>query len=208
MSVLNTKAGGRARLAIGAGVLAIATAGAGAWASGARAESGPAPVAAAPAQAAEPAVPSGRPVVSYADAVARVAPAVVTIRVELKAEPEPTDMPDTLRRFFGPQTAPENMPHERGLGSGVIVSPDGRILTNAHVVDGAVNVRVTLNDEREYPGKVVGIDKPSDLAVVQIKADRLPTLALGDSDRPRIGDVVLAVGNPLGVWARRSRWGS
>jgi len=55
------------------------------------------------------------------------------------------------------------MPHERGLGSGVIVSPDGRILTNAHVVDGAVNVRVTLNDEREYPGKVVGIDKPSDL---------------------------------------------
>ena len=164
MSVLNTKAGGRARLAIGAGVLAIATAGAGAWASGARAESAPAPVA-APVQAAEPAVPSGRPVLSYADAVARVAPAVVTIRVELKAEPEPTGMPDTLRRFFGPQTAPENMPHERGLGSGVIVSPDGRILTNAHVVDGAVNVRVTLNDEREYPGKVVGIDKPSDLAV-------------------------------------------
>jgi S1-C subfamily serine protease len=81
----------------------------------------------------------------------------------------------------------------------VIVSPDGRILTNAHVVDGAVNVRVTLNDEREYPGKVVGIDKPSDLAVVQIKADRLPTLALGDSDRPRIGDVVLAVGKPLGL---------
>jgi len=199
MSVLNTKAGGRARLAIGAGVLAIATAGAGAWASGARAESGPAPVAAAAAQAAEPAVPSVRPVLSYADAVARVAPAVVTIRVELKAEPEPTDMPDTLRRFFGPQTSPENMPHERGLGSGVIVSPDGRILTNAHVVDGAVNVRVTLNDEREYPGKVVGIDKPSDLAVVQIKADRLPTLALGDSDRPRIGDVVLAVGNPLGL---------
>ncbi len=199
MSVLNIKAGGRARLGIGAGVLAIAMASAGAWASGARAESGPAPVAAAPAQAAEPAVPSGRPVVSYADAVARVAPAVVTIRVELKAEPEPTDMPDTLRRFFGPQTAPENMPHERGLGSGVIVSSDGRILTNAHVVDGAVNVRVTLNDEREYPGKVVGIDKPSDLAVVQIKADRLPTLALSDSDRPRIGDVVLAVGNPLGL---------
>jgi serine protease Do len=198
MSVLNLKAAVRARLAIGAGVLALAI-GAGAWASGARAESGPAPVSAAPAQAAQPAVPSGRPVDSYADAVARVAPAVVTIRVELKAEPEPTDMPDTLRRFFGPQTAPENMPHERGLGSGVIVSPDGRILTNAHVVDGAVNVRVTLNDEREYPGKVVGIDKPSDLAVVQIKADGLPTLALGDSDRPRIGDVVLAVGNPLGL---------
>jgi serine protease Do len=197
MSVTNMKPGVRARLAIGGGVLALAM-GAGAWASGARAESSPAP--AAPAvQAAEPAVPSGRPVVSYADAVARVAPAVVTIRVELKAEPEPTDMPDAFRRFFGPQMAPENMPHERGLGSGVIVSPDGRILTNAHVVDGAVNVRVTLNDGREYPGKVLGIDKPSDLAVVQVKADRLPTLALGDSDRPRIGDVVLAVGNPLGL---------
>jgi Do/DeqQ family serine protease len=108
-------------------------------------------------------------------------------------------MPDAFRHFFGQQMAPENMPHERGLGSGVIVSPDGRILTNAHVVDGAVNVRVTLNDGREYPGKVLGIDKPSDLAVVQIKADRLPTLALGDSDHPRIGDVVLAVGNPLGL---------
>jgi Do/DeqQ family serine protease len=199
---MNPKAGDRGRLVLGAGVLALAMAGAAAWASGARAESNPAGPVPAPVQAADSAVPSGRAVVSYADAVARVAPAVVTIRVELKAEPEPTgmpDMPDTFRRFFGPQMSPENAPHERGLGSGVIISPDGRILTNAHVVDGALNVRVTLNDGREYPGKVLGVDKPSDLAVVQIKADRLPTLALGDSDRPRIGDVVLAVGNPLGL---------
>jgi Do/DeqQ family serine protease len=124
----------------------------------------------------------------------------VTIRVELKAQPEPTDLPEPLRRFFGPQTPfSENQPHERGLGSGVIVSPDGRILTNAHVVDGAVSVRVSLTDGREFTGKVLGLDKPSDLAVVQIKADHLPTLALGDSDRPRIGDIVLAVGNPLGL---------
>jgi S1-C subfamily serine protease len=199
MFVTKLKTGVRSRLAIGAGMLALAAAGAGGWASGARAESAPAPAAPVSPQAVEPAGPSGRPVVSYADAVARVAPAVVTIRVELKAEPEATAMPDAFRRFFGPQMSPENTPHERGLGSGVIVSPDGRILTNAHVVDGAVNVRVTLHDGREFTGKVVGIDKPSDLAVVQVKADRLPTLALADSDRPRIGDVVLAVGNPLGL---------
>ena len=198
MSASSSFNGRPARLALGAGVLALAVAGAGAWATGARADSGAAP-AAAPVQSAVPEAPAGRPVVSYADAVSRVAPAVVTIRVELKAQPEPTDLPEPLRRFFEPQPFSENQPHERGLGSGVIVSPDGRILTNAHVVDGAVSVRVSLNDGREFTGKVLGLDKPSDLAVVQIKADHLPTLTLGDSDRPRIGDVVLAVGNPLGL---------
>jgi Do/DeqQ family serine protease len=141
-------------------------------------------------------------VTSYADAVARVAPAVVTVRVDRKAQAEPTDFPDNpmFRRFFGERMpSPERQPRERGLGSGVIVSPDGHILTNAHVVEGAEHVRVVMNDGREYTAKVIGVDTPSDLAVIDVAANNLPALPLGDSSSPRVGDVVLAVGNPLGV---------
>jgi Do/DeqQ family serine protease len=85
------------------------------------------------------------------------------------------------------------------MGSGVVVSPDGYILTNHHVIDGAREVTVELTDGRSYEAEVVGSDPPSDLAVLKVKADGLPTLALGDSDAVRVGDVALAVGNPLGV---------
>jgi Do/DeqQ family serine protease len=138
---------------------------------------------------------------SYADTVARVAPSVVTVRIERKAEPEPTALDDPFfRRFFGDQAPSRGrQPLERGLGSGVIVSSDGRILTNAHVVEDAERVRVTLQDGRELTAKVVGVDKPSDLAVIQVSAQSLPALPLGNSDQPRVGDVVLAVGNPLGI---------
>ena len=81
----------------------------------------------------------------------------------------------------------------------MIIQGDGRIVTNAHVVDGADRVRVMLTDGREFDAKVVGIDKPTDLAVLDVEATGLPTLPFGDSDKPRVGDVVLAVGNPLGV---------
>ena len=93
------------------------------------------------------------------------------------------------------------MPERRqgGLGSGVIVRPDGYILTNNHVVDGADQVSVELTDGRTFKAKVVGTDKPSDLAVLKIDGTNLQTLPLGDSDAVRVGDVVLAVGNPLGV---------
>ncbi len=93
------------------------------------------------------------------------------------------------------------MPERRegGLGSGVIVRPDGYILTNNHVVDGAEQVNVELTDGRTFKAKVVGSDPPSDLAVVKIDGTNLQTLPLGDSDAVRVGDVVLAVGNPLGV---------
>jgi Do/DeqQ family serine protease len=85
------------------------------------------------------------------------------------------------------------------VGSGVIVSPDGYILTNHHVVDGALDIRVELTDNRTFKAKLIGSDKPSDLAVLKIDATNLPTLSLGDSDKVRVGDFVLAVGNPMGI---------
>ncbi|HEX5475697.1 MAG TPA: DegQ family serine endoprotease [Vicinamibacterales bacterium] len=156
--------------------------------------------AAAPASTASPAAPAA----SYASVVDRVMPAVVTVRVEKRAAAIPTDqqMPDEmLRRFFGPQMRMPRQPRgvERGLGSGVIVSQDGYILTNNHVVDGADEVQVELPDKRTFTAKVVGTDPPSDLAVVKIDAKALPTLTLGNSDAVKVGDVVLAVGDPLGI---------
>jgi Do/DeqQ family serine protease len=87
----------------------------------------------------------------------------------------------------------------QGVGSGVIVNSDGYILTNHHVVDGAIEIKVELTDNRTFTAKLVGSDPPSDLAVLKIDATRLPTLSLGDSDKVRVGDFVLAVGNPLGI---------
>jgi serine protease Do len=153
---------------------------------------------------------------SYADAVSRVAPAVVTIEVQKRAQASPAGMmPDEgfLQRFFGPDmpdTQPDQQPGrqngrqrsapvQEGLGSGVILTADGNIVTNNHVVDGADRVTVRLTDGREFQAKVVGTDPPTDLAVIHIDATDLPTLAIADSDRVRVGDVVLAVGNPLGI---------
>jgi serine protease Do len=203
MSVNVPRTGLSPRTAVAAALVAGSLGFAGWWAAGARAES-PTPGAPAVATQSQPAAPApaGRfATTSYADAVARVAPGVVTVRVEKKAGAEPTGMPDDLlRRFFG-QDAPsqERQPRERGLGSGVIVSSNGHILTNAHVVDGADKVRVVLHDGRDFDGKVIGVDKASDLAVLEIKATNLPIVPLADSNKARVGDVVLAVGNPLGV---------
>jgi Do/DeqQ family serine protease len=130
---------------------------------------------------------------------------VVTIRVEKRASMVPTsqDIPEELRRFFGdqiPQTRGQRAPRlQRGLGSGVIVSQDGYILTNNHVVDGVDTVKVELPDDRSFTAKVVGTDPATDLAVVKIEAKGLPTLEFGDSDAVKVGDAVLALGNPLGV---------
>jgi Do/DeqQ family serine protease len=141
---------------------------------------------------------------SYADAVSHAAPAVVTVRIERKAEAVPDAFQDDplFQRFFGsgPGRRPNvPAPIERGLGSGVIVSTDGNILTNNHVVDHADQVQVTLVDGRELPAKVVGTDPATDLAVLHISATGLTALPLGNSDAVRVGDVVLALGNPLGV---------
>lgn len=153
--------------------------------------------------AAAPPTAAVMPVVSYADVVSRVAPAVVTIHSTMRVrQPQQYPFMDDpfFRQFFGERMQQPPVERRReGLGSGVIVSPDGYILTNHHVIDGADQIKVDLNDNRTLEAKVVGSDPPSDLAVLKVNASSLPVLALGDSDHVRVGDVVLALGNPLGV---------
>ncbi|HKX27897.1 MAG TPA: Do family serine endopeptidase, partial [Blastocatellia bacterium] len=105
------------------------------------------------------------------------------------------------RQSPAPRQSPENRGRlvPGGLGSGVIISPDGYILTNNHVLDGAEKVEVTLNDRRSFRAKIIGADPPSDIAVLKIDGGGFPVIPLGDSDKAEVGDVVLAVGNPLGV---------
>jgi S1-C subfamily serine protease len=114
-------------------------------------------------------------------------------------------MDDFLRRFFGDQSegrAPRrnnNVPRQQGVGSGVIATKDGYILTNNHVVDGADEVKVALQDGREFTAKVIGRDPKSDVAVIKIEAKDLPAVTMADSDKVEVGDIVLAVGNPFGI---------
>jgi serine protease Do len=144
---------------------------------------------------------------SYARIVSAVAPAVVTVRVEKRASTVPTPMPQLpddpmFREFFGrrfQEPRQRRVPRQAGLGSGVITTADGYILTNNHVIEGADRVRVELTDKRTFDAKVVGTDPASDLAVLKVDAQGLPTLKIGDSNRVSVGDVVLAIGNPLGV---------
>jgi serine protease Do len=148
---------------------------------------------------------------SYADIVSIVSPAVVTIRTEGKAKMSPTQFQgdDLLRRFFGDQfdqgdrsdrgRRQPRAPKQRALGSGVIVSRDGYIMTNYHVVENADQIKVETTDDRSFTAKVIGTDKPSDLALLKVSATDLHPIALGDSDAVKVGDVVLAVGNPLGI---------
>ncbi|MBZ5624029.1 MAG: DegQ family serine endoprotease [Acidobacteriia bacterium] len=150
------------------------------------------------------AVRESGPLLSYADVVDRVAPAVVTIRSSRRVR-APQQFPffddPFFRQFFGggvPRGGGRTQV-QQALGSGVIVQADGHILTNHHVVDGAEDIKVELSSSRSYSAKLVGSDAPSDLAVLKISAGDLPLLRLGDSDKVRVGDVCLAVGNPLGV---------
>ena len=148
-----------------------------------------------------------RPGVSYADVVKKVLPSVVKVEVTTAAKESSVEMPGLadpfFRQFFGNQFGGGRQriftPSQHGLGSGVIVTKDGYILTNNHVVDDADKVKVTLQDGREFTAKVIGKDKESDVAVVKIDAKDLPAVTLADSSQTEVGDVVLAVGNPFGL---------
>ncbi len=138
---------------------------------------------------------------SYADAARKAVPAVVHIFTsqEVKGARHPFINDPIFRHFFGDRFG-EQAQRRSGLGSGVVVSPEGYILTNFHVVDGADEIEVAHNDGRKYKARVVGTDPESDLAVLRIPADhKLPVIAFGSSDALRVGDVVLAIGNPFGV---------
>ena len=142
---------------------------------------------------------------SYADLVSRVSPAVVTIRSTERgraAQQFPFMDDPTFREFFGDRFRDQQQQPQRrvqGVGSGVIINPDGYILTNHHVVDGALEIKVEMTDNRTFTAKLVGSDPPSDLAVLKVEARNLPTVTMGDSDKVRVGDFVLALGNPLGI---------
>jgi serine protease Do len=144
---------------------------------------------------------------SFSPIVKKVAPSVVKVFVTMKTSGNPASNPDMefFRRFFGGEglnqmnPGQQHGPAEHGLGSGVIVSPDGYILTNNHVVNNASEIQVGMNDGRQFTAKVIGTDPKSDVAVVKIDAENLPALTLADSDKVEIGDVVLAIGNPFGI---------
>jgi len=151
---------------------------------------------------------------------ARVTPAIVNVTVTSKTSPDngdasvqdnsdngnENDDSNGLQQFFGPfgfnkrffQMQPQQPQIEHGLGSGVIISPDGYIVTNNHVVDGATDIRVTLHDRRILPAKLIGRDKLTDLAVIKVNASDLPSVPMGDSTTLRPGQTVLAFGNPMG----------
>ena len=158
----------------------------------------------------KPVARDGKFGVSFAPIVKRVAPSVVKVTTTTKVKQ--TSLPEVpgldnpwFRQFFGDEELARrsprarNLPRQQGLGSGVIVTKDGYILTNNHVVDGADEVKVALQDGREFTAKVIGKDPKTDVAVVKVDAPDLPFLAMADSDKIEVGDLVLAVGNPFGI---------
>jgi serine protease Do len=144
----------------------------------------------------------------FADIAKKVTPAVVNITVSKQAAVPMSGMPfDPMKEFFGlpgtpgfpPRHDQAPMPDLQGAGSGVIVSLDGYVLTNNHVVEDAKEITVTLPDKREFSGTVVGLDPQTDLAVIKVEATNLPFVPWGDSSNLQVGEYVLAVGNPFGL---------
>jgi Do/DeqQ family serine protease len=141
---------------------------------------------------------------SFADIIEKASPAVVSIRMTriIKASDQKENNPflsdPFFRQFFGGPLARPRDQREEGLGSGIIVSPSGYILTNNHVVEKASSLKIELSDGRDFSGKVIGTDPQTDVAVVKISASALPTLSFANSDAARVGDLCFAIGNPFG----------
>jgi Do/DeqQ family serine protease len=170
---------------------------------GATPASPPAPATPAVAPPAPPVQPpsivGGSVASSYSAAAKRAAPAVVSITASrAPARSARTDDP-MFRFFFGDRGRQLQEERQVGLGSGVIVSTSGYLITNNHVIDGADDIEVALSDGRSAKAKVVGTDPDSDVAVLKIELDRLPAVSFGDVDTAQVGDIVLAIGNPFGV---------
>lgn len=136
---------------------------------------------------------------SYSAAVSAATPAVVNVYASkvLQQPANPLFQDPLFQRFFGEIQPPPGTRRDSNLGSGVIMNQDGYILTNAHVIQGKDEIRITLNDGRQAVARVIGIDVDTDLAVLRINLDQLPPIAIGNSDKLRVGDVVLAIGNPF-----------
>lgn len=140
------------------------------------------------------------------EVVAAVKPSVVNISstktIRRQGIPSPFFNDPFFKRFFNDEFRSFEMPREHkrsGLGSGVIVDKDGYILTNNHVIKDADEIKVKLSDEREFKGKVIGVDPKTDLAVIKIDSNHLPVIKLGDSDKLQVGETVIAIGNPFGL---------
>jgi len=142
-----------------------------------------------------PGAPTSQPASgSFSAAARKASPAVVSINTS-KAVRHPRSNDPWFQFFFGDQGSQS----QAGLGSGVIISPDGYIMTNNHVVEGADEIEVTLTDSRRTRASVIGTDPDTDLAILKIDLDKLPVIVLGNSDQLDVGDQVLAIGNPFGV---------
>lgn len=146
------------------------------------------------------------PLVDLTAAAEKSVNAVVYIKVTVQGKTQRYSIQDPFEDFFGgffgrraPQQREYREPDKQGAGSGVIISSDGYIVTNNHVVEGATDITVKLNDNREFTGKVIGTDPTTDLALVKVEGKDLPTLPIGDSDQLKIGQWVLAVGNPFNL---------
>ncbi len=142
---------------------------------------------------------TGTAAVSYAEAAKRASPAVVSITASRASAQRPRADDPMFRFFFGDRAGEMAQERQVGLGSGVIVSPAGYLLTNNHVIEGADDVEVMLGDGRSARAKTIGTDPESDIAVLKIDLDKLPVIDFGDVDHLQVGDIVLAIGNPFGV---------
>jgi serine protease DegQ len=137
---------------------------------------------------------------SYRNAAAQAMPAVVNVLTsKAPRRKHPLTRDPFFKKFFGDRDRDGEEDEQSSLGSGVIVSAEGYILTNNHVVDAADEIQVVLADGRKAPAKVVGTDPETDLAVIKIELDKLPVIVLGHAEQAKVGDVVLAIGNPFGV---------